>query len=84
MDLDSQLGLAFPWPALAEIRRSRNISIAQVAEITKMRPFYVEAIESGELDGPNLKPGVADQLWWTESALLDAAADFLCEVRLGG
>jgi len=49
MGRDSQLGLSFPWQVLAELRQSRNISIDQIVEITKITRFYVEAIENGEL-----------------------------------
>lgn len=43
-------GLWAGWPDLAELRRSRKISVSHIAALTNIRADYLTAIERGEFD----------------------------------
>jgi cytoskeletal protein RodZ len=54
MDGDNQPGSWVNWPDLTELRRSRRISVDQIAALTKIRTDYLTAIEQcdfGKLPG---------------------------------
>jgi cytoskeletal protein RodZ len=48
MDGDNQSGSWVNWPDLTELRRSRRISVDQIATLTKIKTDYLRAIEQGD------------------------------------
>ena len=50
MDRDNKSGSWIDWPDLTELRRSRKISIDQVAAFTKIKADYLTAIEQGDFE----------------------------------
>jgi cytoskeletal protein RodZ len=38
------------WPDLAEIRRSRKISLSEIGTLTNIREVYLTAVERGDLE----------------------------------
>ena len=48
MDRDTQSGSWVNWPDLTELRRSRRISVDQIAALTKIKTDYLTAIEQGD------------------------------------
>lgn len=50
MDRDSKSGSWVHWPDLAELRRSRKISVDQIAALTKISTDYLTAIEQGDFE----------------------------------
>ena len=50
MEHENKSGSWASWPDLTELRRSRKISVAQIAALTKIKPDYLTAIEQGEFE----------------------------------
>ena len=50
MEHENKSGSWAGWPDLTELRRSRKISVAQIAALTKIKPDYLTAIEQGEFE----------------------------------
>lgn len=50
VDRDNQSGSWVSWPDLTELRRSRKISVDQIAALTKIKPDYLTAIEQGDFE----------------------------------
>ena len=50
MDRDNKSGSWVHWPDLAELRRSRKISLDQIATVTKIKTDYLTAIERGDFE----------------------------------
>jgi cytoskeletal protein RodZ len=50
MDHDDKSRSWVSWPDLAEIRRSRQIGVDQIAALTKIKQSYLTAIEQGEFE----------------------------------
>ena len=50
MDRDNKSGSWVHWPDLAELRRSRKISLDQIATLTKIKTDYLTAIERGDFE----------------------------------
>ena len=50
MDRDNKFGSWDHWPDLAELLRSRRISVDQMADLTKIRTDYLTAIEQGDFE----------------------------------
>jgi cytoskeletal protein RodZ len=48
MDRDKKPGAWVSWPDLTELRRSRKISVDQIAARTKINAAYLTAIEQGD------------------------------------
>jgi len=50
MERPSKSGPWAEWPALAELRDSRKISVSQIAALTNIRSDYLTAIEQGDFE----------------------------------
>lgn len=50
MDRDNKSGSWVSWPDLTELRRSRKISVDQIAALTKIKTEFLTAIEQGEFE----------------------------------
>jgi cytoskeletal protein RodZ len=50
MDREKKLGAWASWPDLTELRRSRKISLGQIAARTNIRTDYLAAIEKGDFE----------------------------------
>ena len=50
MGRSNKSGSWIDWPDLTELRRSRKISIEQVAALTKIKNDYLTAIEQGDFE----------------------------------
>lgn len=61
-------------PDLATARESRGLTLAQIAETTKIRTYYLDAIEQGRLD--RLPGGV-----YTTSYIKQYARAIECDER---
>jgi cytoskeletal protein RodZ len=48
IDRDDKSGSWVTWPDLTELRRSRKISVRQIAALTKINTDYLTAIEQGD------------------------------------
>jgi cytoskeletal protein RodZ len=48
IDRDEKSGSWVTWPDLTELRRSRKISVRQIAALTKINTDYLTAIEQGD------------------------------------
>jgi cytoskeleton protein RodZ len=50
MDRDNKSGSWVSWPDLTELRRSRRISLDQIAGLTKIKTEFLTAIEQGKFE----------------------------------
>jgi cytoskeletal protein RodZ len=50
MDRDNKTGSWVSWPDLTALRRSRKISVDQIAAVTKIKTDYLTAIERGDFE----------------------------------
>ena len=50
MSRDNNSGAWVGWPELTALRRSRKISVDQIAALTKIRTEYITAIEQGDFE----------------------------------
>ena len=50
MSRDNKSGAWVGWPELTALRRSRKISVDQIAALTKIKQSYLTAIEQGEFE----------------------------------
>ena len=50
VDRDNQTGSWVSWPDLTELRRSKKVSVDQIAALTKIKRDYLTAIEQGDFE----------------------------------